>query len=76
MARTYRKLHYRPAAGCSVTGKCSFRSTRAARAFVAAQDVWNGDYVRVYRCLHCDWFHLTSKQTRWATGRRTAIAGF
>ena len=68
MARTYRQWHYRPAARCRVTGKTSFRSTKAARAFVAVKD-WNGAVARVYRCLVCDWYHLTSQPTNWERDR-------
>ena len=69
MARTYRKWHYRTAARCPATGKISFRSTKAARAFIAVVD-WNREYARVYRCLSCDWFHLTSHATNWERQRR------
>lgn len=68
VARTYRKWHYRPAARCRVTGKVSFRSTKAARAFIDAVE-WNRDCARVYRCLVCDWFHLTSQVTNWERER-------
>jgi hypothetical protein len=51
-----------------VTGKTSFRSTKAAREFIAAAE-WNREYARVYRCLRCDWFHLTSQRTNWEQAR-------
>lgn len=68
MARTYRNWHYRTAARCPATGKTSFRSTKAARAFIVVAD-WNREYSRVYRCLVCDWFHLTSQLTHWERDR-------
>ena len=68
MARTYRYWHYRTATRCRGTGKTSFRSTKAARAFIAVAG-WNSEYARVYRCLVCDWFHLTSQRTNWEQER-------
>jgi hypothetical protein len=68
VARTYERTGFRAAQPCPVTGKASFRSTQAAREFVAATD-WNREYARVYRCLICDWFHLTSQRTNWELSR-------
>lgn len=73
MARTYRKWHYRPAERCRVTGKTSFRSAQAARAFVEVSE-WNREYARVYRCPSCDWYHLTSQATNWERDRTHGTA--
>ena len=74
MSRTHRRRRYRAAAGCPVTGKTSFRSTTAARAFVASRDEWYGETSRVYRCEWCDWYHLTSSPTRWELARTAGEA--
>jgi hypothetical protein len=71
VARTYRRTRFRTAQRCAVSGKVSFRSSTAARAFVEAAD-WNREYARVYRCLICDWFHLTSQRTRWELAREAS----
>ena len=65
MSRTYRGWKRATARGCPMTGKTSFKSTVAARAFVESRDEWRGEVSRVYRCEWCDWFHLTSRPTRW-----------
>jgi hypothetical protein len=65
VSRTHRGGKYRTASNCSATGKASFRSTVAARAFVESRDEWRGEVSRVYRCEWCDWYHLTSHRTRW-----------
>ncbi len=74
MSRTHRHWGYKPASRCAVTDKASFRSTVAARAFVATRDDWHGDVARVYCCEHCDWFHLTSRPTRWEMARQARAA--
>ncbi len=74
MSRTHRHWGYTPARRCPTTGKASFRSTVAARAFVATRGEWNGDISRVYCCEHCAWYHLTSKPTRWERLRQAEAA--
>jgi hypothetical protein len=74
MSRTYRRSKHHTARNCPVTGKASFRSTVAARAFVDSRDEWRGEVARVYRCEHCDWYHLTSKRTHWELARTAAAA--
>jgi len=74
VSRTYRRWKYDVAASCPVTGKASFRSTTAARAFVATRDEWHGTRARVYRCEWCDWYHLTSRPTRWELARSATDA--
>ena len=74
MSRTHRVWRYATAKGCPVTGKASFRSTVAARAFVEARDEWRGEVSRVYRCEWCDWLHLTSQPTRWELVRKRSTA--
>ena len=69
VSRTYRRWHHDTAARCPATGKTSFRSTIAARQFVASRDEWNGETPRVYRCEWGDWYHLTSSPTRWELAR-------
>lgn len=70
MARTWRRWKYQTAAQCQSTGKTSFKSTKAAREFVATRDDWKGEVARVYQCCDCDWFHLTSELTHWEVLRR------
>lgn len=72
MARTYRRWKYRTADRCPVTGKTSFRSTTAARAFVSSREHWHGPRARVYACPVCSWFHVTSKVTNWERDRSFA----
>ena len=69
MSKTYRHWKFRSAQRCGVTGKASFKSTVAARAFVDTRDEWRGETSRVYRCEWCDWYHLTSKRTNWELAR-------
>lgn len=42
---------------CPVTGKRSFPTRAAARA---ANRLRNGGYMSAYRCLCCEWWHVTS----------------
>ena len=74
MSRTYRGRHQETARSCAVTGKTSFRSTAAAKEFVDSREEWRGEVSRVYRCEWCDWYHLTSRPTRWAMARANGVA--
>ncbi len=74
VSRTHRGWKYRTAASCGVTGKTSFKSTVAARSFVDTRDEWRGEVSRVYRCEFCDWFHLTSRPSRWELIRTETAA--
>ena len=69
VSRTYRIYKHKGTRCCNVTGKTSFRSTTAAWSFVDTRDEWRGEVSRVYRCEWCDWFHLTSKRTKWELAR-------
>jgi hypothetical protein len=74
VSRTYRGYKHKTAKSCAVSGKASFRSTAAARAFIDTRDEWRGEVARVYRCEWCDWYHLTSRETRWAMLRTDTVA--
>lgn len=72
MARTHRGWKYRAAKRCPASGKTSFRSTTAARAFIRSRGAWTGDYARVNSCRFCGWHHLTSQRTNWEVQRIAA----
>lgn len=74
MSRTYRGYKHKATKSCITSGKTSFRSTAAARAFIDTRDEWRGEVARVYCCQWCDWYHLTSKPTNWELARAGSVA--
>lgn len=76
MARSGRLTKYQPATRCGRSGKTSFRSTVAARAFLNAVDEWRGETARVYQCPFCSWFHLTSARTLWELARLQKMSAY
>ena len=74
MARRHRKLHVPwestadrdPPEICATTGKRKYASEAEARATAQhqmSQKPSSSLQLRTYRCLYCDAWHLTSKET-------------